>query len=225
MASIFAGKSYTALVEGASGKVFANIFPAKAEAPYFIVALVATLGFLCVSTFPLIGLAFDSNGAGLGLGLLACLVGALVVAVPVFGVSLGAARPSSTGALVCALAEPIAHRRTAGTASPRITLPNRVRHVTRPRRVMIAPDRPVHSPRVAAARRRAQRRDQSCSFPFLPAGFSSDVSGRARQVPERPDGTLGLQLLMNRGVPALDCRGLGLTASGISEDLRDSGQA
>ena len=80
----FAGKSYTALVEGASGKVFANIFPAKAEAPYFIVALVATLGFLCVSTFPLIGLAFDSNGAGAGLGLLACLAGALVVAVPVF---------------------------------------------------------------------------------------------------------------------------------------------
>jgi DNA-directed RNA polymerase subunit RPC12/RpoP len=81
----FAGKSYTAMVEGASGKVFANIFPAKAEAPYFLVALVATLGFMCVSTFPIIGLAADQgSGAGIGLGLLACLVGALLVAVPVF---------------------------------------------------------------------------------------------------------------------------------------------
>jgi predicted RNA-binding Zn-ribbon protein involved in translation (DUF1610 family) len=81
----FAGKSYTAMVEGASGKVFANIFPAKAEAPYFLVALVATLGFVCVSTFPLIGIAADQgSGAGIGLGFLACLVGALVVAVPVF---------------------------------------------------------------------------------------------------------------------------------------------
>ena len=80
----FGGQSYTAMVEGATGKVFANIFPAKAEALYFIVALVATLGFLCVSTFPLIGLAVDSNGAGVGLGLLACLIGALAVAVPVF---------------------------------------------------------------------------------------------------------------------------------------------
>ena len=80
----FAGKSYTALVEGATGKVFANIFPAKAEAPYLFVGLAATLGFLCVSTFPLIGLAVDNNGAGVGFGLLACLAGALVVAVPVF---------------------------------------------------------------------------------------------------------------------------------------------
>jgi len=81
----FGGQSYTAMVEGASGKVFANIFPAKAEAPYFIVGVVATLGFLCVSTFPLIGIAADGgSGAGIGLGLLACLVGALVVAVPVF---------------------------------------------------------------------------------------------------------------------------------------------
>jgi predicted RNA-binding Zn-ribbon protein involved in translation (DUF1610 family) len=81
----FAGKSYTAMVEGASGKVFANIFPVKAEAPYFIVGVVATLGFLCVSTFPLIGIATDGgSGAGIGLGFLACLIGALVVAVPVF---------------------------------------------------------------------------------------------------------------------------------------------
>lgn len=79
----FAGKSYTAMVEGASGKVFANIFPAKAEAPYFMVAVVATLGFMCVSTFPVIGI-LSNSGSGAGLGFLACLVGAVLVAVPVF---------------------------------------------------------------------------------------------------------------------------------------------
>jgi DNA-directed RNA polymerase subunit RPC12/RpoP len=81
----FGGKTYTAMVEGASGKVFANIFPAKAETPYFLVAAVATLGFMCVSTFPIIGLVVDGgSGAGFAGGLLACLVGAVVVAVPVF---------------------------------------------------------------------------------------------------------------------------------------------
>jgi DNA-directed RNA polymerase subunit RPC12/RpoP len=79
----YAGHSYTAMVEGASGEVFANIFPAKAEAPYLAVAAVATLGFMCVSTFPLIGIASNS-GSGFGLGFLGCLVGAAVVAVPVF---------------------------------------------------------------------------------------------------------------------------------------------
>ncbi len=79
----FAGRSYTAMVEGASGKVFANIFPAKAEAPYFMVAAVATLGFMCVSTFPVIGI-LSNSGSGAGLGFLACLVGAVLVAVPVF---------------------------------------------------------------------------------------------------------------------------------------------
>jgi hypothetical protein len=40
---------------------------------------------LCISTFPLIGIAADpGSGTGLGLGFLACVVGALVVAVPVF---------------------------------------------------------------------------------------------------------------------------------------------
>jgi DNA-directed RNA polymerase subunit RPC12/RpoP len=79
----FAGKSYTAMVEGASGKVFANLFPAKAETPYFAVAAVATLGFMCVSSFPVIGILSGSD-SGASLGFLACLVGALVVAVPVF---------------------------------------------------------------------------------------------------------------------------------------------
>jgi len=82
----FAGKNYTAMVEGASGKVFANIFPAKAEAPYLAVAALATAGFLVVSTFPVIGI-LSGSGTGAALGFLACLVGALLVAVPVFALA------------------------------------------------------------------------------------------------------------------------------------------
>ena len=42
----FGGQTYTALVEGSSGKVLANLFPPKAETPYLAVAIFATLGFL-----------------------------------------------------------------------------------------------------------------------------------------------------------------------------------
>jgi len=82
----FGGNAYTAMVEGASGKVFANLFPAKAEAPYLMVAAFATLGYLVLSTFPLIGFALgDSTGLFAGLG--ACLVGGVAFAIPVFALA------------------------------------------------------------------------------------------------------------------------------------------
>ena len=82
----FGGHTYTTMVEGASGKVFANIFPAKAEAPYLVVAIVATAGFLCVSSFPIIGY-LTAQEAGVGVGLLACLIAGGLFAIPVFALS------------------------------------------------------------------------------------------------------------------------------------------
>ena len=82
----FSGKTYTAMVEGASGKVFANLFPAKAEAPYYIVAAVALAGFLCISTFPIVGY-FASQEAGVLAGLLAYLCAAGLFAIPVFALA------------------------------------------------------------------------------------------------------------------------------------------
>jgi hypothetical protein len=82
----FAGRTYTALVEGASGKVLANLFPAKAEAPYYLVAAFATMGFLCISSLPIIGFFMDSN-VGIPLGLLACLAAGGLFAVPVFAMA------------------------------------------------------------------------------------------------------------------------------------------
>ena len=82
----FGGRTYTAMVEGASGKVFANIFPAKAEAPYYLVAILSTAGFLCISSFPVIGY-FVGEETGLGLGALACVLAGALFAIPVFALA------------------------------------------------------------------------------------------------------------------------------------------
>jgi hypothetical protein len=77
----YQGKTFTAIVEGATGAVFANIFPAKAEAPYQMIGALTGLVFLCLATFPVIG-AMTSQEPGFGIGLLACS-GAGIVAAPV----------------------------------------------------------------------------------------------------------------------------------------------
>jgi len=79
-------KMYTAMVEGASGKVFANLFPPKAEEPYMLVATAAVVGFLITSSFPVIGY-LTHGAAGLGVGFLAWLVGTGLWAIPVFALA------------------------------------------------------------------------------------------------------------------------------------------
>lgn len=81
-----AGQSYTALVEGSSGKVLANLFPAKPETPYLAVTVFATLGFLVLSCLPLAGYA-AYQGTGLLVGTLVYLVAGAVFAAVVFGVA------------------------------------------------------------------------------------------------------------------------------------------
>jgi hypothetical protein len=77
----YQGKFFTALVEGATGEVIANIYPAKAEAPYLVVGGLAALVYLCLALFPVIGgIANGSAGAFAGLGL---CVGAGIIAAPV----------------------------------------------------------------------------------------------------------------------------------------------
>jgi hypothetical protein len=76
----YADTSYVAVVDGVSGKVFANLFPAKAEAPYRMVALAAAATFLCLATLPLGGAALEPR-QGLGIGVLLC-VGLGLIAVP-----------------------------------------------------------------------------------------------------------------------------------------------
>lgn len=75
------GRAYTVLVEAATGTVFANIYPAKAEAPFLAAGAAAAGTFLCLSMIPLI--AYASGGSeGMGLGLLVC-GGLGLVAAPI----------------------------------------------------------------------------------------------------------------------------------------------
>src|SRR3990172_4960135 len=74
----FAGQRYLALVDAASGSVFANIFPAKAEAPYRMMAIVTALVFLGLATLPVGGALADPRN-GLMMGSLLCAgIGVLV---------------------------------------------------------------------------------------------------------------------------------------------------
>ena len=63
---------YSAVVEAATGEVFANIFPEKSESPYRLVSLLSALIFLCLATFPVIG-ALINRMEGFGVGLLICI--------------------------------------------------------------------------------------------------------------------------------------------------------
>ncbi len=75
------GRLYTAVVEAGTGGVFANIYPAKAEAPYLLAGGVTALVFLCLALAPVIG-TLASKETGLGAGLAVC-AGLGLVAVPV----------------------------------------------------------------------------------------------------------------------------------------------
>ncbi len=76
----YQGKSYTAIVEGATGGVFANIFPPKSEAPYQLAGGISAAVFLCLAAIPVMGAM--GGGNGFGIGMFICL-GLGVLAVPV----------------------------------------------------------------------------------------------------------------------------------------------
>jgi predicted RNA-binding Zn-ribbon protein involved in translation (DUF1610 family) len=74
---VYKNQPFTAVVEAGTGKTLANIYPAKAEAPYITAGIVTALVFACLALIPV---AFASAGRGasstgifvcLGLGLIA----------------------------------------------------------------------------------------------------------------------------------------------------------
>lgn len=77
----YQGASYTALVEAATGGVFANIYPAKAETPYRFVGCLTALVFMCLALFPIFG-GLAEGGDGFGIGMALCF-GIGILAVPV----------------------------------------------------------------------------------------------------------------------------------------------
>lgn len=83
----FNDRTYIAVVEGSSGEVFANIYPAKAEAPYILIGGTAALIYLCLATFPATG-ALQNGAAGLGIGLLICSGVGVILAPILFAISV-----------------------------------------------------------------------------------------------------------------------------------------
>lgn len=82
----YQGRLYTALVEAATGGVFANIYPAKAEAPYLLAGGLTALVYLCLAFIPVFsGLAEGSQGAGIGFAI--CAVAGLAAAPALFALA------------------------------------------------------------------------------------------------------------------------------------------
>ncbi len=77
----FGEQAYLAVVEGVSGRVIANLYPAKAEAPYRAAAVVVLGVFMALSSLPVAGALIDSE-TGLAIGGLLC-VGLGGLAAPV----------------------------------------------------------------------------------------------------------------------------------------------
>jgi hypothetical protein len=82
----FQNQTYTALVEAATGKTLANLFPAKSEAPYLVAGGVTALTFACLAFVPIVG-ALSNNGDDLGLSLAACAGLGMCVAPILFAVA------------------------------------------------------------------------------------------------------------------------------------------
>lgn len=82
----FKNKIYTAVVEAATGRTIANIFPPKAEAPYLAIGCLTAMVFLCLASMLGISMFYD-NGASLPFGILLCLGGGVVAAPILFGIA------------------------------------------------------------------------------------------------------------------------------------------
>ena len=79
----FRDQTYTAVVDAASGTVWANLFPAKQEAPYLAVGVVTALVYLCLALVPLIAWASGDESTAM-IGLAACSAVGLVAAPLLF---------------------------------------------------------------------------------------------------------------------------------------------
>ncbi len=70
---VYKNQSYTALVEAATGRVMAGLFPTKAEAPYQIAGCLTAATFLALTSLPVFGSFFGVDGLSIGLAVCAGL--------------------------------------------------------------------------------------------------------------------------------------------------------
>lgn len=81
---IYKGATYTALVDAATGQVFAAIYPEKYELPYVSIGGFGCLAYFLAALIPLISFFVLDGTSGIGLGLLIYLVVAVALAIPIF---------------------------------------------------------------------------------------------------------------------------------------------
>jgi hypothetical protein len=81
----YKSRAYTALVEAATGRVLANIFPAKAEAPYLMLGGVTAAVFLCLALLPWLSGAYAETAVGISL--IGCVIAAPILFIAAVWVS------------------------------------------------------------------------------------------------------------------------------------------
>ena len=72
----YRNQDYTAVVEAGTGQVFANIFPAKAEAPYLVAGGITAMVYLCLAVLALTGLQYGGFILDIGLALILAVIAA-----------------------------------------------------------------------------------------------------------------------------------------------------
>jgi hypothetical protein len=77
----YKNQTFMAVVDAANGNILANIFPAKDETPFRLVAGVTAGLYLCLAVIPLAGAVGTSDGTGMATGLV-LTVGVGLVAAP-----------------------------------------------------------------------------------------------------------------------------------------------
>lgn len=80
------GRQYTAMVDAAAGRVFANIFPSKWEAPYMAIGATTFVVYLLAALIPAVGYLIG-GGEGMVVGIFIYIIAAIVLAIPLFVVA------------------------------------------------------------------------------------------------------------------------------------------
>ncbi|PKN86497.1 MAG: hypothetical protein CVU46_07455 [Chloroflexi bacterium HGW-Chloroflexi-8] len=64
---MYQNRIYTAVVEAGTGKVFANVYPSKSEAPYILAAGLTALVYLGLASVPVFALFFGNQATGVAI--------------------------------------------------------------------------------------------------------------------------------------------------------------
>jgi hypothetical protein len=85
-------ESYTALVDAATGQVFAAIFPEKYELPYVSIAGFGCLAYFLAALIPIVSFFIFDGARGIGIGALIYIGVVIALAIPIFTAAASVSR-------------------------------------------------------------------------------------------------------------------------------------